>query len=229
MKRVVSPIQGWGTAMPEDVLTGTTFTAGASTGQPGTMPNQGSPTFTPGNSSISLPAGYYEAGSIATPFTVITSSQTLPAGSYLMFIQGAGGGSTASYYGGTGAMVMVDTGPAAANSNGYTVTIGAGGTAGSSSTDAGNGGDTTVTWVDSAGTTEKATAAGGTGATTTANGAGGTASFTGYNYISLLANGNSNNEQAPLSSVIFTDLNMGTAGAASSAGNGGGVAYWRYA
>ena len=43
-----------------DVLTGTTIA-----GVAGTMPNQGSPTFTPSSSSQTIPAGYYGGGTIA--------------------------------------------------------------------------------------------------------------------------------------------------------------------
>ncbi len=75
-----------GTASPADVLTGTTFSAGTNwnaagampnygngsgqssnpmpTGYYTGMPNQGSPTFTPGGNPISLPAGYYQGGTV---------------------------------------------------------------------------------------------------------------------------------------------------------------------
>ena len=55
-----------------DVLTGTTIA-----GVAGTMPNQGSPTFTPSASAITLPAGYYGGGTVdAVAVKVASGSET---------------------------------------------------------------------------------------------------------------------------------------------------------
>ena len=205
------------------VLSGNTIA-----GVAGTMPNQGSPTFTPSNSTITLPTGYYAAGgTITSPFTVIDTSQTLPSGKYVFIALGAAGGST-SYLGGTGGLVLVDAGGDPANSSGYTVTIGTGGAAGSSTVAGGNGGDTTITWTDLNGDSQTATAGGGLGASTTANGIGGTASNTTYNYISLAQSGQSGVVTNDLGNVEFISIAAYGVPAASSAGTGGCVAYWRY-
>lgn len=71
-----------GTATPADVLSGQSFSAGAHFDASGTMPNQGSPTFTPGASAITLPAGYYGGGTVDAASSVagtasITSSTVM--------------------------------------------------------------------------------------------------------------------------------------------------------
>jgi hypothetical protein len=54
-----------GTAALGDVLTGKKFSAGANYGATGTMPERGSPTFTPGPSAQAIAEGHYSGGSVA--------------------------------------------------------------------------------------------------------------------------------------------------------------------
>ena len=54
-----------GTATPADILSGQTASSGAGFNFAGTMPAQGSPTFTPTTSAIAIPAGNYTGGTVA--------------------------------------------------------------------------------------------------------------------------------------------------------------------
>ena len=65
-----------GNAVVGNVLSGKTFSTPSGINQTGTMPNQGSPTFTPTGSPQSIPAGYYAGGSVGAvaPKTISSSS-----------------------------------------------------------------------------------------------------------------------------------------------------------
>jgi hypothetical protein len=54
-----------GTATQANVLSGQTFSSSAGFNVAGTMPAQGSPTFTPTTSAIAIPAGNYTGGTVA--------------------------------------------------------------------------------------------------------------------------------------------------------------------
>ena len=54
-----------GTATPADILSGQTASSGAGFNFVGTMPAQGSPTFTPTPSAIAIPPGNYTGGTVA--------------------------------------------------------------------------------------------------------------------------------------------------------------------
>ena len=54
-----------GTATPADILSGQTASSSAGFNFAGTMPAQGSPTFTPTTSAIAIPAGNYTGGTVA--------------------------------------------------------------------------------------------------------------------------------------------------------------------
>lgn len=60
-----SSIQAAGTATPSDVLDGVTFTSAQSTGtETGTMPNNGSLSYTPSSAAQTIPAGYTTGGTV---------------------------------------------------------------------------------------------------------------------------------------------------------------------
>lgn len=54
-----------GNATASQVLTGSTFSAGVLNGASGTMPENGSPTYTPSSAAIALPSGHFTGGSVA--------------------------------------------------------------------------------------------------------------------------------------------------------------------
>ena len=66
-----------GTATPADILSGQTASSGAGFNFTGTMPAQGSPTFTPTPSPIAIPAGNYTGGTVAA--AVLGASGTATA------------------------------------------------------------------------------------------------------------------------------------------------------
>lgn len=93
-------IVGQGNAQPADVLTGSNFSSNNGTDQPGSMPNNGSPTLQPG---ASLAAGYYSGGSAASPgsgsqtfSTPGSFSFTVPSGVTRVTAALAGGGGGAA-------------------------------------------------------------------------------------------------------------------------------------
>jgi hypothetical protein len=53
-----------GNATPDKVLSGYSFSAGSNYNTMGTMPNNGSPIWTPGTSNQNIAAGYYSGGTI---------------------------------------------------------------------------------------------------------------------------------------------------------------------
>lgn len=69
-----------GNATPADVLTGTTFSAGSNYDVAGTMPNNGSPTYTPNGNTQTGAAGYYGGVTVdAVTVKVATYSLTSSA------------------------------------------------------------------------------------------------------------------------------------------------------
>lgn len=76
-----------------DVLTGTNIA-----GVAGTMPNNGSPTFTPSGSAQGIPAGYYSGGTIeASPHQAASGTAAVSGGSVLPFTF-SNGSTDSTYY-----------------------------------------------------------------------------------------------------------------------------------
>lgn len=112
-----------GTAAPADVLTGKKFSAGTNYDTDGSMANQGSPTFQPGQS---IPVGYYSGGSVAgikTAFGQVTSSSATATFNLV------GGGTTSQYTltvpvpNGANAIVAVVAYLVSRNASGYWTTL----------------------------------------------------------------------------------------------------------
>lgn len=82
-----------GTASPADVLTGKKFSAGTNYNADGTMPNQGSPTFTPNGNIQTGAAGYY-GGVTVDAVAVKVTHGTATSGAQSTFDNYGGGTST---------------------------------------------------------------------------------------------------------------------------------------
>jgi hypothetical protein len=84
--QVVDTTEGTSPATNSQILTGRiAWVNGTKT--TGTMPNQGSPSFTPGASAISIPAGYYSGGSVAGDTDLVSAN--IKAGVNIFGVAGA--------------------------------------------------------------------------------------------------------------------------------------------
>ena len=143
-----------GTATPSQVLSGVTFTsAGSSSTQTGTMPNDGAVTLTPsGTGTVAIPAGYHNgsgnvaqvnvpAGDVLTGTTIAGVSGTMPdQGSPTVAQTNSSQSLAAGYYGGitipalpTGTQTFASSGIFTVPTNVYNVfaiVIGGGGSGG---------------------------------------------------------------------------------------------------
>lgn len=107
------------TAGTGDVLLGKTFYQGGSK-KTGTMPNRGSPTWTPGTSNIVLPSGYYSGGTIVGDPDLVPANikqgvnifgvtGTVPVGDVLFAPNNNKANMVAGYLSGTNAVATVNS------------------------------------------------------------------------------------------------------------------------
>ncbi|PWK16052.1 hypothetical protein [Tumebacillus permanentifrigoris] len=122
-----------GTALPSQVLTGTTFSAGTNYNAAGTMPNNGSLNYTPGVAALTIPLGYTSGGTIAGDAKLLAANIIAGksifgvAGTANRFVKGtvtsdASGNVTVSGLGFTPLYIMVLSQLTQAN-GGYSATI----------------------------------------------------------------------------------------------------------